>query len=172
MRQIALLISVLSVAASQGIAATRTVTILDGQKISVAWNGDQPDLVKDGDVRIITAGVGVRGGKLFHEFAFLYSQAAKISKVLVEDVTGNMPVVMVEVASPVLEEKRWYAETKPLALKKDLLPWVFQRGDTTKVYRFTISLENESKPMVIYQAAIFSAGAKSMFVSAARATGG
>ena len=53
--------------------------------------------------------------------------------------------------APVITRERWKRDSSPRNSTPADVPWLFAPGDTTSVFRFTVFLESEDKPVVIYQ---------------------
>jgi len=81
---------------------------------------------------------------------------------VVEDVSGTSAIVLIEDLAPKIKGRNWTGNAKPVALSKQESPWLFEPDDTTKVFRFTVTLDGKSEPVVIYQPAVYSAQTKMM----------
>lgn len=80
--------------------------------------------------------------------------------------SGKAAVLVVDDASPKISEGRWQGRGKAWELNRKDSPWLFERRDTTLVYRFTVQLE-VGAPVVIYQPAVFSDSVKQTVLKAA-----
>jgi hypothetical protein len=90
----------------------------------------------------------------------------------VEDVTGREAVLIVADSSPKLATHRWKGSGEPQEIGQKTTPWIFEKGDTTIVYRFTVQITGVPEPVIIYQPAVFPESAKKMLIMVARAKNG
>ena len=121
--------------------------------------------MKDG-LRIDVAGFMIGEGKL--TFTFGFTSKLPLKRVVVEDVTGREAVVMVDDPAPVLTKNYWKGNASPLPLKKGGSPWIWEQGDTTKVFRFTVSVVGREEPVVLFQPAVYSGRSKKQLQQLAR----
>jgi hypothetical protein len=112
---------------------------------------------KDG-VRIEAA--AFRTGDDGLEFCFLFTTRRAPVNVLVEDVTGGTPITLVDDPTPVLDKGAWEGIAKTRPITPAGVPWMFEDGDTTMVFRFTVTLPGRKDPTVLYQPAVYSAATK------------
>jgi len=135
-------------------AGTKEFTILGDQKIKAKVQDGMPLPAEQSGITIEGAGFALGEGKLI--WAFDFSSKKPPTKVVVEDVSGKSAIVLVVDAAPKLDgEHCWSGAATPVALSKSASPWLFEPGDTTKVFRFTITLAGKTEPAVIYQPAIY-----------------
>jgi len=152
--------------ASAASAKPKEFTILGGEKIKAEVERGMPLPAEKDGIKIEAAAFMVGDGKLI--FAFGFTTKKKLKKVLVEDVSSSSALELVDDASPKLEKDYWKGEATPLPLSKSGVPWVFERGDTTKVFRFTVTLAEQEQPVVLYQPAVYSGGTKKQLQQMAR----
>ena len=93
-------------------------------------------------------------------FTFGFDSSVKLEKVVVEDVSGTSAVVLVNDPSPTPKSGYWKGDAAPLPLNKTSIPWIWEKGDTTKVFRFTVSVVGRAEPIEIFQPAIYSGRTK------------
>jgi hypothetical protein len=134
-------------------AATKTFTILGDQKIKAEVQGGMPLPAEKNGIKVIGAGFVMGKGEL--TWAFNFTSQKPVTKVSVEDVSEKAAVLLVEDEKPSLKEDMWSGQAGSIAITKADSPWIFTRGDTTKVFRFSITLSGESEPTVIYQPAVY-----------------
>jgi hypothetical protein len=139
--------------ASAVFAGTREYTILGNQKINAEVYAGAPKPAKQDGITVETAGFMIGKGTLIWTFDFTSKETP--IKVVVEDVSGANAVVLVKDTAPKLEGNRWKGRAAPLGLNKHDCPWLFEFGDTTKVFRFTITLKGQAEPVILYQPAIY-----------------
>jgi hypothetical protein len=98
--------------------------------------------------------------ELVYTFAFTEKKNARPRSVLVEDVTGERPEVLVVDSDPQITlEGYWKGNSTPRR-KGDLsLGWVTDTGDTYKVFRFSITTA-DGVPLIIHQASVWSGHSK------------
>ena len=112
---------------------------------------------KDG-VTIQVAGFALEEQSLV--FTFGFESTVKLEKVVVEDVSGTTAVVLVKDPAPTPKSGYWKGDASPLPLNKTAIPWLWEKGDTTKIFRFTISVVGRAEPIEIFQPAIYSGRTK------------
>ena len=147
-------------------ARPKEFTILDGEKIKADVSRGMPLPAEKDGIKIEVAAFMIGDGKLI--FTFGFDAKATPSKVVVEDVTGTTAVVLVEDSAPALKEDYWKGDAAPLPLSKSGVPWIFERGDTTKVFRFTVTLPDRDVPVVLYQPAVYGGATKKQLQKMAR----
>jgi len=152
------LFALLLCAASVAVAETKEYTVLGNQKIKAkAQDGMPLPAAKDG-VTIQGAGFALGEGKLIWSFDFISRRAP--TRVLVEDISGPSAIVLVEDSAPKREGSRWSGGAAPVELSRVGCPWLYEPGNTTKVFRFTVALKGKAEPVVIHQPAIYTAETK------------
>lgn len=157
-RRIGLVLALIfSGAAAHG--RTKEYTILGGQTIKAEVRDGMPLPAQKAGVVIEGAGFALGEGKLIWSFDFT-SQTTP-TRVVIEDVSGQNAQLLVNDATPKLDgDHHWSGEAAPLVLSRKDCPWLFESGDTTKVFRFSVTLLGKSEPVVIFQPAIYSAETK------------
>lgn len=139
--------------ASAAFASTREYTILGNQTITAEVYAGAPKPAKKDGITIEAAGFMIGQGTLVWTFEFVTKDTP--TKVVVEDVSGPRAIVMVTDTAPKMEKDHWKGRATPVPLTKTGSPWLFEWGDTTKVFRFTITLKAQATPVVIYQPAVY-----------------
>lgn len=147
-------------------AKQKDFTILDGQRIRAQIEHGAPMLIEQDGVKIETAMLGTHAGGLTFNFSLLTELS--LTNVVVEDVTDQTAVAVVTDAAPALENQRWSGVSQPSAISKESCPWMFAAEDSPRVFRFTLTVANRKKPIVIYQAAIYDAAMKEIIVESAQ----
>lgn len=147
-------------------AKPKEFTILGGQKVLAEVAKGMPLPAEKDGIKIEAAAFMIRDGKLIYTFGFDTKTTPR--KVVVEDVSGRSAVVLVEDTAPVVKEDYWLGNAPPLPFSRDGVPWVFERGDTTKVFRFTVALPDREQPVVLYQPAIYASATKKQLQKMAR----
>ena len=147
-------------------AETQEYTVLGNQKIKAKVQNGMPLPAAKNGITVKGAGFAFGNGKLIWGFDFTTKKTP--TKVVVEDVSGKSAIVLVEDSKPKLNGHDWTGNATPVALSKEESPWLFEPGDTTKVFRFTITLEGNPEPVVIYQPAVYTEQTKSQLQVMAR----
>lgn len=148
------------------LAKLREITILGGEKIKAEFQGSMPLPAEKDGIRIEAAAFMVGGGNLIYAFGFTTKKGLK--KVVVEDVTNKTATVLVEDSTPKLESGYWKGEATPLPLSKSGVPWVYAQGDTSMVFRFFVTLDGATEPVVLHQPAVFAGAVKKQLQQLAR----
>ena len=143
-RSLPLLIVFLCFAAATTFAKTKTFTILGDQKIEAEVQDGMPLPVEKDGIKVEGAGFMMAEGKLV--WGFNFTSQKPITSVRVEDVSGETPVLLVEDTAPTLKEGLWSGHGRPIVISRKESPWVFTRGTTTKVFRFTIVISRTPNP--------------------------
>lgn len=152
--------------AAASLGKQKEFTILGSEKIKAEVERSMPLPAEKDGIKIEVAAFMIGDGKLVFTFGFDTKKTPK--KVVVEDVSGSSPVVLVEDSAPVVQKDYWRGDATPLPLSKSGVPWVFERGDTTKVFRFTVTLSDREQPVVLYQPAIYAGATKKQLQKMAR----
>ena len=138
-----------------GTAKAAEVTILGGQKFKFSAKRGLPVPSHDRGITIQAAAFMLNEKSLTYAFLFADDKADGLAGVTVEDVTDSAPELLVSDSAPVEEHSTWKGTAKPLPLSSSAIPWAFENGSSTRVYRFTIHRKSENTPITIYQASIF-----------------
>ena len=141
-------------------ASTKTLTVLGDKKVKTQWDGKMPKAMSDQGIETNVTGIIISEGKLVPTFGFDITAKKKLLKVQVEDVTGKQAVLMVEDSAPVIEHAHWKGNSSSREITPEGVPWLFTSGDTLTVFRFTVHLEGDTQPVVIYQPSVFRESSK------------
>ena len=139
--------------ATTAFAKTKEYTILGDQKVKAKVQDGMPLPAEKAGITIEGAGFVFGEGKLV--WAFDFTSKTPLTKVVVEDVSGKSAIVLVDDAAPKLDGDHWKGEAAPVALSKSGCPWLFESGGTTKVFRFTVTLQGTPGPVIIFQPAVY-----------------
>lgn len=142
------------------LATTKTLTVLGDKKVKTKWDGKMPKAMSEQGIETNVTGIIISEGKLIPTFGFDINSKKKLLKVRVEDVTGKEAVLMVEDTAPVVERAHWKGNSAPRSITPDGVPWLFVDGDTLTVFRFSVLLEGDAEPVVIYQPSVFGEASK------------
>ena len=139
--------------ATTAFAETKVYTILGDQKVKAKVQDGMPLPAEKSGITIEGAGFALGEGKLV--WAFDFTSKKSLTKVLVEDVSGKNAITLVDDAAPKLDGDHWKGDAAPVSLSKSGCPWLFESGDTTKVFRFTVTLQGTPEPVIIFQPAVY-----------------
>ena len=145
---------------------TEAVTVSGGQNLRFTRLGT--GFVKAESDRFVVDEAGLTTyrteGKNFvrWQFAILPKTESTIQQVKIEDVTGENPVLILDDRAPVVEERRWTRQSDLIRASVRLIPWLFESGRTTRVFRITI-YETNGKKSALYQPVLFTPKAKKDF---------
>ena len=167
MNKILLWLSLALTMAAPLAARSKEFTILGREKIKAQVQDGMPLPAEKDGIRIEAAALGMSADGL--QFGFMLTSGQALSSVVVEDVSGASAVVLVQDLAPTLNRKNlWLGRAKTLPLTPAGVPWLFARGDTTMVFRFTVGLAQTKRTVVLYQPAVYSAEAKQLLRSQAK----
>lgn len=97
-------------------------------------------------------------------FGLSVKNAIELASVMIEVVTTNGELKkVVEDRTPTLNGKGWTGRMPPLPMTRDAVPWLYKKGNSTFVFKFTIQAKDGSSA-VLYQPSVISSGAKSMYL--------
>jgi hypothetical protein len=104
---------------------------------------------------------------LVSSFLFELKKPLTLTRVRVEDVTTNPPVLLVDDKSPKIKnsknEKFWTGRAPTHPLNAENYPWIFDGRDTRKKFRVTVS-SKEAPDMVLEQGAQYDRREKAILV--------
>ena len=141
-------------------AAPKQFTISGGQKITAEMKGKMPVPATRAAITIEGAGIAISGGKL--SYAFAVTTIRKVTRIQVEDVTGEKPEVILTDDAPQFKQRTWYGSGAELEVSKTAFPWLYERGDSMRIFRFTIKAGSDGEEVVIYQPSLIGRATKDM----------
>lgn len=77
-----------------------------------------------------------------------------LSRITVEDVAGEQPVLLIDDRAPHLEGNVWKSAAGPLGKDDAKIAWLVSLENTIRVYRFTVETA-EGRKIVLHQPAFF-----------------
>ena len=126
----------------------------DGQRLEFPLEKGMPRKAVQGSIEILNAGLlptRAKDGKtVVYMFAYTDQSGVPAKSVVVEDVAGEAPVLLVEDKEPKLEKNRWMAVTPDMQADNAAVAWLGQLGDTMRIFRFTIT-KADGRKVVIHQ---------------------
>lgn len=127
-----------------------------GQRLSFPLERGQPKWASEGGITVWAAGLLPAGDaekkEVFYAFGFVDESGVAPTKVRIEDVSDEKPVLVVEDNEPELDEaKRWRNNPRMLKAGAPEIHWTTYVGDTFRVYRFEIT-KADGRKIVLHQA--------------------
>ena len=141
---------------------TRTFKIAGGESVSLPFEYGVARSTENADIKIEVTGFVLDSLKreLTYAFGFTEKQAEALRSVKVEDVTGPEAEVVVLDSAPHLSAKGYWKGNSTSHKKEDpAVAWVYDSGDTVKVFRFTV-MTAAGRQIVMYQGSVWSARTK------------
>jgi hypothetical protein len=115
--------------------------------------------------RVIITNVGLQAVNLNGNnyvrwsFALKARQAVALSTVRIEDVSGSVPLLLVNDVAPQLDAGQWTENAGLMELSSSSLRWLFEPKVTVRIFRFTIN-EPDGQSYVLYPGVQYSPAAK------------
>jgi hypothetical protein len=131
-------------------------TLATGERIQIPLTKGSPELASKGDITVQHAALvpspnlGTEKKELQYLFAFQDKDTIPPKSVIVEDVTDDHIIKMVEDLAPKLVNQRWIGMSRMYGPDEDALSWIAHLDDSMRVYRFTITAADDSK-IVLHQ---------------------
>ena len=145
---------------------TETIAVSGGQNIRFTRVG--AGFVKAENERFVLDEAGLTTyrteGKNFvrWQFAIMPKEETALRLVRIEDVTNDRPVLILEDRAPQIDERRWSRQSDLIRANTRSIPWLFEFGRTTRVFRIKVR-ETNGKTSILYQAVLFTPKAKKDF---------
>lgn len=126
-----------------------------GERLSFPLERGHPKWMSKDGITIWAAGVlpgAVESEAVFYAFGFEDASGVAPTKVRIEDVSDERPLLILEDNEPKLDEtKRWRNEPKMLKAGAPEIHWATYVGDTFRVFRFEIT-KADGRKVVVHQA--------------------
>jgi hypothetical protein len=145
---------------------TESIAVSGGQNLAFTRVG--AGFVKAENERFVVDEAGLTTyrteGKNFvrWQFALMPKQETGPREVRIEDVTNDSPILVLEDRAPRIDERRWSRQSALIRANPRSIPWLFEFGRTTRVFRITVR-ETNGKTSILYQAVLFTPKAKKDF---------
>lgn len=169
MKLFGVLIATLALFAGGANAATREFTYLGTQKLKHSVDKGGPVSTENGDIKIeVTGHVGALepgvGLTLEGAYGFTVKRPLTITRVRVEDVSGETAKLMVDDEKPELSaEGYWKGRGDSVLVDAQRPEWIHVLGDTWRIFRFTITTAQKGD-IVLLQPSWSSAEMKTGFL--------
>jgi hypothetical protein len=151
--------------ASCASATEVSIRISDGETVRLGKTGEAFDRAENDRARVTTSGLfdDRERGRIFMRWIFSvhFKQPTTVQNVRVEDLSDKKPILLLESDSPQVTADVWTGRGSAIPFDAKDLPWFFQRGDTTRVFRIVIR-EKSGRSYQLYQGASFSADKKNL----------
>jgi hypothetical protein len=125
----------------------------------------QPKPRENKFMKIEVAGLQARalpsGPGLAQSFMFVLKQPIQVTRVRVEDLTDKQPILLVDDRAPKVADNRWTGMTRVVPMTPANFPWVFDDFVTRKLYRITLSTQEQGE-ISLEQPATFEVAVKKM----------
>jgi len=146
--------------------------IANDEIISLPITKAGPIPAEDKSYKIEVAGIMTGPSKkeigkssLVFGFSFSIKKSNQLSRVLVEQVyPAKQSIVLIEDNNPKNENKSWSNRTAPIEINKSNLPWFYEKGTTTFVFKITIESAN-GEITTLYQPSSFFEQAKEALIN-------
>jgi hypothetical protein len=157
------LLTVLWLTGCASSSSRHSVQIAGGQAVELERQGSGFKQAENARVIIADAGlqaVNLNGINYVRwKFAISPKQATSLSLVRIEEVSGPAPLLLVNDVAPQLDGGRWSENAGLMDLSSASVRWLFEPGDTVRVFRFTMN-EPDGQTYVLYQAAPYAPASK------------
>ena len=154
-----------SVAAKPAPGRTR-FRISGGEVHELPTAEGMPLPASDADGKVEVAGINMEPGFLANTYALFNSFAVTIRRgsppvsVKVEDVSEETARQLIDDAAPRVDANgAWSGRTPGVLIGRETIPWLYEPGDTTKVFRIRIGFADGAESIYL-QPAVFSEGFK------------
>jgi hypothetical protein len=145
---------------------TESIRVSGGQNLTFTRVGAGFVKAENGRFVIDEAGLTTyrTEGKNFvrWQFAIMPKRETALRVVRIEDVTDDSPILVLEDRAPRIDERRWSRQSALIRANPRSIPWLFEFGRTTRVFRITVR-ETNGKTSILYQAVLFTPKAKKDF---------
>ena len=144
-------------------SSRHSVQIAGGQTVGLERQGSGFKQAENGRVIITDAGlqaVNLNGINYVRwKFAISPKQATSLSLVRIEEVSGPAPLLLINDVAPQADGGRWSESGGLMDLSSASVRWLFEPGDTVRVFRFTIN-EPYGQSNLLYQAVPYTPASK------------
>ena len=147
-------LSVLLVGCATGDYAYVT-TISTGERIQIPLINGAPAPAQKGTITIKFAGLVPNPNPEEKHLKYIFdledTSPTPAKSIVVEDVSDERALPMVEDLSPKYVNQRWHGFSKPFTKDDEALGWIVHLSNTTRVFQFTVTAADGSKT-VLHQA--------------------
>ncbi len=149
-------------------AVMQNVTLGDGRTINHPYRDGLPMPATNAIARVEYAGCTIKPGKTDSRAHLLWvfkvsELGPALRSVRIRDVTETPRAVEIDTNKHDATTHSWIGMTKPLPVSEQSEPWLYQQGDTTKVFEFTIET-TDGVSLQLYQPVRFPNNKKTDYV--------
>ena len=127
-------------------------TISTGERIQIPLVRGAPVPAQKGNITIKFAGLVPNSTpedkRLKYIFDLEDTSPTPAKSIVVEDVSDDRAIPMVEDLSPTYVKQRWVGFSKPLTKDDPALGWMVHLSNTTRVFQFTVTAADGSKTVL------------------------
>jgi hypothetical protein len=157
------LLTVLWLTGCASSSSRHSVQIAGGQTVELERQGSGFKQAENARVIIADAGlqaVNLNGINYVRwKFAISPKQATSLSLVRIEEVSGPAPLLLINDVAPQTDGGRWSESGGLMDLSSASVRWLFEPGDTVRVFRLTIN-EPDGQSYLLYQAVPYTPASK------------
>lgn len=158
-----LLLPVLWLTGCGNSSSRQKVQIAGGQTVDLERQGAGSKQAENARVAVTDASlqaVNLNGNNYVRwKFAITPKQATTLSLVRIEEVSGPAPLLLVNDVAPQLDGGSWSENAGLMDLSSASVRWLFESGDTVRVFRFTMN-EPDGQSYVLYRAVPYAPASK------------
>jgi hypothetical protein len=144
-------------------ATTVSFPVAGGQRIAFEKVGSAFGRAENSRFVITESGLTTyrEAGKnyLQWQFGFRVKQPTKLQSVMVEEVSGLQPILILEDLAPKIDGIEWRKRSGLTPVGSSTVSWFFDPSSTLRIFRFSIN-EADGKRSTLYQAALFNKKSK------------
>lgn len=134
--------------------------ILDGQVIKHPVQDGMPLPAEKSGIKMEVAGLHFQDGHV--NFTFGATTKKRLRQVVIEDVTDESSIVLVDDRTPTLKKHYWIGNGRSARISREETPWIFQRGSSIRVFRCSFHLEGKTATIVLHQPAVYTSKMKQL----------
>lgn len=150
-------------AACTHVEHSTTVAIAGDGHIRLTMLGESFAQAEDDRYVVTESGLTTfrRGGRNFvrWQFSIRVKQPTPLANITVEEVSGNVPVLVLEDRQPRVDHTYWAKQSALILANPQALPWLYNPETTLRIFRVTIT-DVSGRTSVLYQPASFNRKAK------------
>lgn len=127
-------------------------TISTGERIQIPLINGAPAPAQKGNITIKFAGLVPNPNPEEKHLKYIFdledTSPTPAKSIVVEDVSDERAIPMVEDLSPKYVNHRWHGFSKPFTKDDEALGWIVHLSNTTRVFQFTVTAADGSKTVL------------------------
>jgi hypothetical protein len=157
------LLTILLLTGCTSSSSRHSVQIAGGQAVELERQGS--GFKQAENARVIVANASLEAVNLNGinyvrwKFAISPKQATSLSLIRIEEVSGPTPLLLINDVAPQTDGGRWSESGGLMDLSSASARWLFEPGDTVRVFRFTFN-EPDGQSYLLYQAVPYTPASK------------